>query len=90
MKSILLAGAATLALSVAAFAANPNTATDPSTGYGQAPAASYGTGGYVFPDEGSPSGELGNLVTQPQPQPPQTGPFSHVYLFPPAADGGAD
>ena len=60
-------------------------ATDPSTGYGQAPAATYGTGGYVFPDEGSPSGELGNLVTQPQPQPPQTGPFSHVYLFPPAA-----
>jgi hypothetical protein len=92
MKTILLAGAATLALSAgSAFAAGPSTATpDPSAAFGQAPAATYGNGGYVFPDEGSPSGVLGTLVTEPQQQQPQSGPFSHVFLYPPAADGGAD
>ena len=90
MKSILLAGAATLVLSTAsAFAAGTMT-PDPSAAFGQIPSATYGTGGYVFPDEGSPSGELGTLVTEPQQQPAQSGPISHVYLYPPAADGGAD
>ncbi len=92
MKTILLAGAAALALSTgAAFAASPNTATpDPSAAFGQPPAPTYGTGGYVFPDDGAPSGDLAGPVTEPQPQPPQTGRFSHVYLYPPAQDGGAD
>jgi hypothetical protein len=91
MKIILLAGAATLALSAAAaFAASPTTMTDPSAAFGQAPAATYGTGGYVFPDDGAPSGDLANPITEPQQQPQQTGRFSHVYLYPPAQDGGAD
>jgi hypothetical protein len=90
MKIILLAGAATLALSVAAFAASPTTTTDLSAAFGQAPSATYGTGGYVFPDDGAPSGDLASPITEPQQQPQQTGPFSHVYLYPPAQDGGAD
>jgi hypothetical protein len=92
MKSILLAGAAALALSAgAAFAAGPSTATpDPSAAFGQPPAPTYGTGGYIFPDDGSPSGDLAGPVTDPQPQPRQTGRFSHVYLYPPSQDPGAD
>jgi hypothetical protein len=91
MKSILLAGAVTLALSAgAAFAAGPTMTTDSSAAFGQVPAATYGQGGYVFPDDGAPSGNLGNSVTEPQQTPPQTGPFSHVYLYPPGQDPGAD
>jgi hypothetical protein len=92
MKSILLAGAASLALSAgSAFAASPSTATpDPSAAFGQIPSATYGTGGYVFPDDGAPSGDLATSVMEPQQQPTQTGHFSHVYLYPPAQDGGAD
>jgi hypothetical protein len=90
MKTILLAGAAALALSTAsAFAAGPNTATDSSAAFGQ-PSPTYGTGGYVFPDDGAPSGDLASPLTEPQQQPTQTGRFSHVYLYPPAQDGGAD
>jgi hypothetical protein len=91
MKSILLAGAATLALTAGtAFAAGPTTTTDPSAAFGQAPTATYGTGGYVFPDDGAPSGTLGIPLPEPQQQPAQTGRFSHVYLYPPAQDSGAD
>ena len=75
MKNGLIAGAAMLVLSAGtAFAMNPGSATtDPAQAYSQAPVP-YGAGGYVFPDDGSPSG-LG---------------LSHVYLYPPAQDGGAD
>jgi hypothetical protein len=91
MKSILLAGAAALALSAgSAFAAGPTMATDPSAAFGQPPAATYGTGGYVFPDDGAPSGDLASPLTEPQQQPAQSGRFSRVYLYPPAQDGGSD
>jgi hypothetical protein len=92
MKNILLAGAATLALSAGfAFAAGPTLATpDPSAAFGQPPAATYGTGGYAFPDDGSPSGDLATTLTEPQQRPAQTGRLSHTYLFPPAQDPGAD
>jgi hypothetical protein len=91
MKSGLLAGAAMLMLSAgSAFAANPGpTTTDPATAFGQVPSIPYGTGGYVFPDDGAPSGDLGSVV-EPQQPPPPNGPISHVYLYPPAQDGGAD
>jgi hypothetical protein len=91
MKYILLAGAATLALSAgSAFAAGPSMATpDPSAAFGQPPAPTYGTGGYVFPDDGSPSGDIGSTIAEPQ-QPAQSGRLSHVYLYPPAQDPGAD
>jgi hypothetical protein len=91
MKNGLIAGAAMLVLSAgSAFAMNPGSATaDPAQAYSQAPAP-YGAGGYVFPDEGSPSGDIGTSVTEPQQ--PSSGRFglSHVYLYPPAQDGGAD
>jgi hypothetical protein len=93
MKSILFAGAAALALSAgAAFAAGPGAMTpDASAAFGQVPAPTYGAGGYVFPDDGAPSGDLGNnAVAEPQPQPTQSGRFSHVYLYPPSQDAGSD
>jgi hypothetical protein len=91
MKSIFLAGAAALVLTAgSAFAAGPSMTTDPSAAFGQTPTATYGTGGYVFPEDGAPSGTLATSVPEPQQTPPQAGPFSHVYLYPPAADGGAD
>ena len=93
MKSGLLAGAAMLMLYAgSAFAANPGSmTTDPSTAFGQAaPSVPYGTGGYVYPEDGSPSGDIAAQVAEPQQSPPSNGPFTHVYLYPPAQDGGAD
>jgi hypothetical protein len=94
MKSGLLAGAAMLMLSAgSAFAATPgSTTTDPTAAFGQAPTVPYGTGGYVYPDDGSPSGDIAAQVTEPQQPPPPNGPFTHVYLYPPAQaqDGGQD
>ena len=93
MKSGLLAGAAMLMLYAgSAFAANPGSmTTDPSAAFGQAtPSVPYGTGGYVYPEDGSPSGDIAAQVAEPQQSPPSNGPFTHVYLYPPAQDGGAD
>ena len=93
MKSGLFAGAAMLMLYAgSAFAANPGSmTTDPSAAFGQAtPSVPYGTGGYVYPEDGSPSGDIAAQVAEPQQSPPSNGPFTHVYLYPPAQDGGAD
>src|SRR5262249_8878971 len=87
MKSGLFAGAAMLLLSAgAAFAANPgSTTTDPTAAFGsQVPTVNYGSGGYVYPQDGSPSGDIAAPVAEPQQSPPSNGPFTHVYLYPPA------
>jgi hypothetical protein len=91
MKNGLIAGAAMLVLSAgSAFAVNPGSATtDPTQAYNSQAPVPYGAGGYVFPDDGSPSGDVGTSVTEPQ-QPPSGLGLSHVYLYPPAQDGGAD
>jgi hypothetical protein len=92
MKSGLLASAAILMLSAGyAFAANPgSTTTDPTAAFGQAPSVPYGSGGYVYPQDGSPSGDIAAQVAEPQQPPPSSGALTHVYLYPPAQDGGAD
>jgi hypothetical protein len=88
MKSGLLAGAAMLLLAGSAFAANPgSTTTDPSAAFGQTtPTVPYGTGGYVYPEDGSPSGDIAAQVTEPQQPPPANGPFTYVYLYKSALD----
>ena len=79
MKCILLASATTLLLSVGSASAASLFATD---------AASFGMGyvsGYVFPNDGSPSGDAPTAVYSPPPtQADGHFHFSRVYLYPPA------
>ncbi|MEJ0017712.1 MAG: hypothetical protein WDN25_14340 [Acetobacteraceae bacterium] len=89
MKRLLLASAAGLAVTTgAAFAAGvPGT---PGTAQ---PAQDSFYSGYLFPDDGSPSGDEPTAIPVPQPSTP-TGigglNFTHIFLFPPSegADGG--
>ncbi len=58
----------------------------------QQPATNGFSTGYLFPDEGSPSGDEPNAhVVAPQPTPGGLS-FSHVWLFPPSegSDSGQD
>ena len=91
MKPALLAAVAALLLSTGSVLAAPNATTTVTPSY-QPPVAaesSYYTyySGYVFPDDGSPSGT--EPMAKPIPQ-PSTGLFTRIYLYPPAegADAG--
>jgi hypothetical protein len=95
MRSALIAGAATLVLSAgSAFAADASSATTGAArGSSQAPLGMYVTNGYVFPGDGSPSGEwVAPAVPQRPAQTTGHFAFSHVYLYPPAQgnDGNSD
>ena len=79
MKSIVLASAATLLVSAGSASAAGLGATD---------AASFGMGyvsGYVFPDDGSPSGDAPTAVYSAPPTPTDGRfHFSRVYFIPPS------
>jgi hypothetical protein len=87
MRTYLLAVVG-LALSAGgALAQSPvtNTTTAPA---GQPVASANGyygyySSGYVFPNEGSPSGD--DAMARPVPQPQGPGLLTRVYLFPPSA-----
>jgi hypothetical protein len=86
MKRYFLATAAVLSLSAgSALAAGPDAPTTtvaPATPPVAAASAYYGyTSGYVFPNDGSPSGTQSMARAVPQ---PGHGIFSEVYLYPPA------
>ena len=83
MTRYFLAAAAALGLSAgSAMAAQPQPApiAAPNGYYG------YYSSGYLFPDDGSPSGD--QPTARALPVPSGTGIFSHVYLYPPSE--GAD
>jgi opacity protein-like surface antigen len=91
MHRYLLATAAALTLSTAsAMAAGPDATTtvSPATSPPAAASGYYGyySSGYLFPDDGSPSGD--EPMVRPLPVPQGPGIFSHVYLYPPSE--GAD
>jgi len=91
MQRYLLATAAALALSTgSALAAGPDgiTTVSPATSPTAAASGYYGyySSGYLFPDDGSPSGD--QPTARALPVPSGTGIFSHVYLYPPSE--GAD
>jgi hypothetical protein len=86
MKRYFLATAAVLSLSAgSALAAGPDATTTtvaPATPPVAAASAYYGyTSGYVFPNDGSPSGTQSMAHAVPQ---PGHGIFSEIYLYPPA------
>ena len=90
MKRYFLATAAVLGLSAgSALAAGPDATTTtvaPTATPLGAASAYYGySSGYVFPDDGSPSGTqpMAHAVAQPR-----HGIFTEIYLYPPAE--GAD
>jgi len=87
----LLASATALVLSAGgAFAASPGgLATTVAPAAPQAAASAYYgyySSGYQFPDDGSPSGT--QAMARPLPPQPRTGPYSHIWLYPPSE--GAD
>jgi hypothetical protein len=87
MKGTLIAGAVALALSASsAFAQSASlNATEAVPATGQAPAMTYGTSGYVFPDDGSPSGvEVTPVVPQAPTQHAGHLGLSRIYLYPPS------
>ena len=89
MKRYFLATAAVLSLSAgSALAAGPDATTTPVAPATQPVAAAsayYGyssySSGYVFPDDGSPSGTQAMAHAVPQ---PRHGIFTEIYLYPPS------
>jgi hypothetical protein len=88
MKRYLLTSGAALILStggVLAAGPAPTTAVAPAAPQAAvSPYYGYYNSGYVFPDDGSPSG---NQPMARAVQEPPEGIFSRIYLYPPAEGG---
>ena len=87
MKRTMLALVAAMAMPVgASFTANAaEVPTQPS------PVVTDSYSGYLFPEDGSPSGDELNVKPLPQQPSPVGQPYSRIFLYPPSegADGNA-